>query len=141
MALRDRTALVQHRHECNASPRQTTRLSARLMHLSLVMLSSLIGCASTSDDSPQNASASINSYPEIIETDHARLTVFGLSCPLCATNVERALTSVPGVLRASIDLSNGRIDLLLDPMKRTRSVNIAHAVKDAGFTLRAIELP
>lgn len=135
MVSRDLTASSPRLRDRNACRSQATLFAAMLT------LSSLVGCAATSNDSSQASSASIDSYPEIIEADQARLTVFGLSCPLCATNVEKALTSVPGVLGASIDLSNGRIDLLLDPTKRTRSVDIAHAVKDAGFTLRAIELP
>ncbi len=107
----------------------------------VVFVSSISGCAATSNESSQPSAAPVDSYPEFIESDRAKLTVFGLSCPLCATNVEKALTSIPGVRSASIDLSSGGVNLLLDPARPIRSTDIARAVKNAGFTLRAIELP
>lgn len=41
-------------------------------------------------------------------TDHQILTITGMTCGSCARSVERALSRVPGVQRANVDLTSGR---------------------------------
>ncbi len=69
-----------------------------------------------------------------IEAERVTLAVNGLSCPLCATNVDKQLQGVRGVSTAAIDFANGQIDLdLVDP--RPSPAMLAHAIDRAGFTL------
>lgn len=69
-----------------------------------------------------------------IEAPRVTLAVNGLSCPLCATNVDKQLQTVRGVSDARIDFANGQIELdLTEP--RPSPAALTHAIDRAGFTL------
>lgn len=71
-------------------------------------------------------------------TQDVELVVFGLSCPLCASNLDRHINIVPGVERSWIDLSTGNVQVTLQPGAEVSSAALAQAVRDAGFTLQSI---
>lgn len=118
---------------------------AALLALLLVSLS-LTSCASTPSTGSATAAA-----PEVVHTatetdasylktkapilaDRVTLLVNGLSCPLCASNVDKQLGAVPGVSDVSVDFAAGTIGLSLsDP--RPSPMTLARAIDRAGFTL------
>ncbi|KAA6185481.1 copper-translocating P-type ATPase [Thiohalocapsa marina] len=61
-----------------------------------------------------------------------RLRVGGLSCAACVARVERALQAVPGVERATVNLSTGRADIRYQP-EAVGAERIAQAIRDAGY--------
>jgi len=71
----------------------------------------------------------------------ATLVVYGMSCPLCASNVERQLQAVPGVTGVTIDMSTGETKLTLDGSSRTTRRMLADAIKRSGFTLKEVRIP
>lgn len=85
---------------------------------------------------PEQAAYARSSDP--IAADSATLMVNGLSCPLCASNIDEQLARVPGVESVRVDLSNGRVQIALrDPRPSPRA--LADAVENSGFTLVRIE--
>ena len=71
----------------------------------------------------------------------ATLVVYGMSCPLCASNVEQQLQAVPGVTGVTIDMSTGETKLTLDGSNRTTRKMLADAIKRSGFTLKEVRIP
>lgn len=66
------------------------------------------------------------------------LVISGLSCPLCASNVDRSLARIPGVAVVGTDLSNGEVTLQLSGQSRPSRAALAKAVEESGFTLVSI---
>lgn len=64
----------------------------------------------------------------------AEIDVLGLSCPKCATNVDQVLGALPGIGQVDVDLSEGLIRLRFEGLVAPSPADLAHAVKDAGFT-------
>jgi Cu+-exporting ATPase len=64
------------------------------------------------------------------------MAVQGMTCDNCARTVERALTSTPGVTKASVDLAGGRATVDYDTDLVKPEV-IANAVRDLGFEVPA----
>jgi copper chaperone CopZ len=62
----------------------------------------------------------------------------GLSCPLCASNIDKTLKELPGVEYAKVDLSTGKVVVYHDPANPPSDEALARAVDDAGFTLDRI---
>jgi len=71
----------------------------------------------------------------------ATLVVYGMSCPLCASNVGQQLQAVPGVTGVHIDMSTGETKLTLDGSGRTTRRMLADAIKRSGFTLKKVRIP
>lgn len=69
----------------------------------------------------------------------ATLYVNGLSCPLCATNIDLQLKRVRGVDSASVDLSTGKVVIQMPGKTKPSPKRLAGAVDDAGATLVRIE--
>ncbi len=65
----------------------------------------------------------------------------GLSCPLCAHNLEAQLKRVPGVARVTIDLSLGRAGVWFAAGREPTSAQLRKAVEDSGFTFIREERP
>ncbi len=65
----------------------------------------------------------------------------GLSCPLCAHNLEAQLKRVPGVARVVIDLGEGRAAVWFKPGAAPTDKRLAQAVADSGFTFLRQEKP
>lgn len=58
------------------------------------------------------------------------LAVSGMTCSGCAGAVTRALTAVPGVVAAQVDLAAGRATVT----GTARAAELIRAVQDAGFS-------
>ena len=57
------------------------------------------------------------------------LAVAGMTCGGCASAVARALSAVPGVTEARVDLTGGRVTVT----GTARAQDLLAAVRDAGF--------
>jgi len=66
------------------------------------------------------------------------LAVTGMTCAGCVASVERALTAVPGVDRALVNLATEKATVILDPGIVTPA-QLAEAVERAGYTLHLPE--
>ncbi|GBF98396.1 copper-transporting ATPase-like, partial [Raphidocelis subcapitata] len=64
--------------------------------------------------------------------ERCTLTVTGMTCAACSGAVERALSALPGVSRAAVDLLASRADIQFDPNSTGPRAFIA-AVEAAGF--------
>lgn len=74
-----------------------------------------------------------------IKGSSVTLVVHGMSCPLCANNVDKTLVDIAGVESATVNLDTGRVIVATPgPTKPTRS-NLANAVQASGFTLIRLE--
>ncbi|MCC6782042.1 MAG: heavy-metal-associated domain-containing protein [Planctomycetes bacterium] len=70
-----------------------------------------------------------------------RVVVHGMSCPLCATNVDRAIAELPGVDSVAIDMASGEVMVALQSGASVTRRALASAVASTGFTLVSIEAP
>lgn len=73
-----------------------------------------------------------------LDGDAVTLVVSGLSCPLCASNVDQQLLRLPGVQGVSVDLAAGRIGVSLQE-PRPSPAELTRAIDQSGFTLERIE--
>lgn len=110
--------------------------AGRRLSVVLALSLFLLGCSST----PPAASVADNTV-EAGQPDVILLTVGGLSCPLCAHNVDRQLLRIPGVRDVQVDLGTGEITVHYDPQTPPTPEQLTRAVRDSGFTLRAIHGP
>lgn len=100
----------------------------------------LTACASSretasTDDSATTAQTISVSDSTPITAQNATLTISGLSCPLCAENVNKSLAGIEGVSVVGSDIGKGKVEIaMLGKTDPTRG-QIARAVRDAGFTL------
>lgn len=65
------------------------------------------------------------------------LTVYGLSCPLCASNLDQHLQRLPGVEELYPDLDTGDIRITLTEGETLPVSAFAEAVRRGGFTLQS----
>lgn len=89
------------------------------------------------------ADASVNEAiadDRTIEGREAVLTVFGMSCPLCANNVDNTLKEVPGVETVSVDMGSGEVRVGLDGKTPVTRRQLARAVDRSGFSLKKVEV-
>lgn len=78
---------------------------------------------------------------EAIPGTSATLVVHGMSCPLCANNVDKQVLALPGVDGVDIDMGSGEVRVRLDGSGRTTRAMLARAVDRSGFTLESIRVP
>ena len=76
-----------------------------------------------------------------IASDVVYLTVYGMSCPLCANNVDAMLLDVPGVTDVNVDMGTGRATVQLDGHTPVSRRQLAGAIDRSGFSLRRIDVP
>ena len=76
-----------------------------------------------------------------ITGNRAVLVVHGMSCPLCANNVDKTLAAVPGVTSVLVDMGSGRATVTLDGKTQVTHGQLARAVDKSGFSLKSIETP
>lgn len=105
----------------------------RLVSLFLVLC--LAACASQPAFAPPPEFAD----PAPIAADGATLTVHGLGCPQCASNIDLQLRSLAGVERVDVDLGEGRVDVGFAVVPRPSKLDLARAIHASGFTLVGIE--
>ena len=63
------------------------------------------------------------------------LTVEGMSCAGCVHTVETALTKLPGVASAAVNLATGEAAVVFDPARQTPA-QLVEAVRSAGYSAR-----
>ncbi|MGE3106743.1 MAG: heavy-metal-associated domain-containing protein [Phycisphaerales bacterium] len=78
---------------------------------------------------------------ESLTGDDAKLYINGMSCPLCATNIDLQLLKVRGVTDVAVDFSTGTALVRFGGSDRPSGAELAHAVAEAGFKLIKIESP
>ncbi len=76
-----------------------------------------------------------------IASASATMWVKGLSCPLCANNIDKQLKRVSGVDSVRVDLGDGKVTVKLADAGRPTRRDLAKAVEQSGFTLDRIETP
>jgi copper chaperone CopZ/predicted small secreted protein len=113
--------------------------------LATVLASSAIAlaaCSSTSSSRGADAShaghtASTPAAPLAVKPGGAVtvLTVHGLSCPLCATNVDETLMAMRGVDDVRVDLGTGVIEVATSGAAIPSRADYQRAITEAGFTL------
>jgi copper chaperone CopZ len=107
----------------------------------------LTGCASsperatpgsTTSGAPSGDTTYDLASKTAIPADRVTLHVNGLSCPLCASNVNRQIGALGGVTSTEVNFERGTIELsLTDP--RPSPFALERAIDRAGFTLVGIE--
>ena len=103
--------------------------------LSLCLLAS---CSSSNPtDIQSNASSAISDKP--VSPPTATLVVHGLSCPQCASNVDKQLLAVKGVQQVHVNLGNGQVVVLVSQNEPPTGAQLAAAVKKSGYTLVRID--
>ena len=63
------------------------------------------------------------------------LPVEGMSCASCSSTVEKVVSKLSGVEKASVNLATEKLDVTYDTTKLTEA-DIAKAVRDAGYEIR-----
>jgi len=75
---------------------------------------------------------SVKSVGYQVGSNDIELAIKGMSCASCVNRVESALKQVPGVLKASVNLSTERATVSYVP-ELVNFENLAAAVKDSGY--------
>ncbi len=73
-------------------------------------------------------------------TQSSTLGITGMTCASCVRRVERALTKVPGVAEASVNLATEKATVQFDPITVTPD-QLATAVERAGYGVRDVSSP
>lgn len=92
----------------------------------------------TSHSDEKVAAPSSSSKRERIQAD-VTLVAHGMSCPLCATNLDKQMLKIEGVKDVFVDLSTGQIIVDVDESKRPSDETLANAVLESGFTLVSVK--
>lgn len=64
-------------------------------------------------------------------TQRVSLSVGGMNCASCVARVEKAITAVPGVVSASVNLATERADVRFD--QTTKPFDIIRAIENVGY--------
>lgn len=105
-----------------------------------VMTGLVLGaCAGGGDVAKSESAAAARVDDAPVQSREAVLTVFGMSCPLCANNVDQTLLEIPGVESVAVDMSTGRAVVKLDGKTPVTRRQLANAVDRSGFTLQSVE--
>lgn len=108
--------------------------------LSSVLALSLGACAASGAARAVSSAAAMQDDAPI-RGRVAVLTVYGMSCPLCAHNVDKVLLEVPGVIGVRVDMATGEATVDLDGKTSVTRRQLAQAVDKSGFSLQRIEVP
>ncbi|HEY9601113.1 MAG TPA: heavy metal translocating P-type ATPase [Allocoleopsis sp.] len=73
-----------------------------------------------------------------METLHLRLK--GMSCASCASTIEQAIQSIPGVINCTVNFGIEQATVTYDA-KQTNSDQITHAVSEVGYSAHPISEP
>lgn len=113
--------------------------SRALIGLGLGMAAlALAGCAGGRATGSQSGGSEL---AEVLNSPTATLVVHGMSCPLCANNVDKQLLDVPGVSDVSVDMGTGEAKVWFKPGARVTRQRLADAVDKSGFTLAEVRVP
>lgn len=75
--------------------------------------------------------------PALAAPRTATLAVAGMTCAACPITVKKALTRVPGVSKAEVDLEQRRAIVTYDDA-RTTPADLARAVSEAGYPAQVV---
>lgn len=104
--------------------------------LSLSLASLGAGCAT-----PQGSRGITDfSGVDLSSAREVMLTVHGLSCPLCASNLDGQLLRIAGIERVSLDLQTGTATVRLRERHTVTAADLVEAVRQSGFTLQEIRI-
>lgn len=95
----------------------------------------LAGCATTA------STAHGNHGEEVITTPTATLVVHGMSCPLCANNVDAQLMDIQGVRSVDLDMGSGEVKVSFEQGAAVTHAQLARAIERSGFTLVGLSTP
>ncbi|MEM9065789.1 MAG: heavy-metal-associated domain-containing protein [Planctomycetota bacterium] len=109
----------------------------------------LSGCAGRSGTVTAGTAgaSSTQGSTEAVEASFVReggdvlLVIKGMSCPMCASNIDNELAEIPGVKRVAVDLNTGTVRVSLTKGAAPTAAQFERAVYDSGFTLARIERP
>jgi copper chaperone CopZ len=108
----------------------------------MAMFLVMAGCQSATQPSSTTAGSSTRPIADAsIKGTSATLVVHGMSCPLCAHNVDQQLLAVPGVVGVRLDMGTGEASITLDGSGRTTREMLAAAIDRSGFTLQEVRVP
>lgn len=100
------------------------------------------GCASgASGSAAMDEGVPVETGALASDASSVLLVVEGLSCPMCASNIDKELAQVPGVTNVSVDLNSGTVTVALAAAPRPSAADFEKAVYDSGFTLKRIATP
>ncbi len=111
----------------------------RLACAAVIVTSLAGGCADHRPSQATPAAAASDDAP--ISGRQVVLVVHGMSCPLCANNVDKTLGAVPGVAGVTVDMGSGRATVTLDGVTPVTRGQLSKAVDKSGFSLKTIEVP
>jgi len=117
------------------------RLSLPALFIFTALL--LPACATPLNSSASSSPPPATATPEASSpaTPVARIEAKGMSCPLCASNIDRRMQKL-GIDWTTIDLGKGEIQVGLDPRKPAPTPEeLQQAVSDAGYTAGAVTMP
>jgi copper chaperone CopZ len=98
-----------------------------------------VSCSSSDATAAGAASKSATISDQPITPPTATLVVHGLSCPQCASNVDKQLLAVKGVEQVNVNLGTGQVVVQVSPNQPPTGSQLAAAVKKSGYTLVRIE--
>jgi copper chaperone CopZ len=75
-----------------------------------------------------------------VEPGTALIEVRGMSCPLCANNINNELSDLPGVRKVDVDLGTGLVTVRLAPDSPLTAEQLTNAVRESGFTPGEVRL-
>lgn len=88
---------------------------------------------------PKDAAPTFTDAP--ITARSATLSVRGMSCPLCANNVDQQLMAIPGVQAVRVHMGTGDVAVDLSGNPPVSKKQLADAVYKSGFTLEGVKTP
>lgn len=121
-----------------------TRFARPVLHgTSLVLvaaLAALAGCAATgSGPGSAPSPGSLSEGVTIAPGDTVNLTVWGMSCPKCVTNVDQLVGDVAGVASVHTDMANGLVTVQTGS-PAPDAAKLEAAIGAAGFTLMKMDV-
>ncbi|MEM1109364.1 MAG: heavy metal-associated domain-containing protein [Planctomycetota bacterium] len=111
----------------------------------VISISGFVGCTTISGTDDGTASAEPTPEPTLAAVSEERVATIdakGMSCPQCASNIDRRMQKIAGVNWTKIDLGKGQVIVGLDTEKpRPTAEQLQQAVSDAGYTAGEVTLP
>jgi copper chaperone CopZ len=99
------------------------------------------GCQSTSPQVGRTADTQTVETATAGAAPLAILHVEGMSCPLCASNIDKQLLDVRGVEDVVVNLGTGEVRATLSSERPPTREQLTTAIVRSGFTLSRLEMP
>lgn len=107
-----------------------------ILAVAIASTSLLLACSAGPEPAAQNDAPATP-----LPGSTATLQVQGLSCPLCASNVDKQLLKVAGVEKVDVDLGAGIVKVAFDASAAPSAADLRKAVEDSGYTLTSVTTP